>query len=171
MSEIRPPDIFGRQARAPETYLVRIIRAWLLRLRGSFDKQRSDHDLAAELDSHLQFHIEDHLRAGMTAEEARRQALIKLGGLEQAKESYRHRRAFAWLDSLVQDIRFVLRLLPKNFVFVLTTNRFPCAGNRSQHSGLFYYRCGSPAAASPAATGTSGRSFDARKRSAKRCCI
>lgn len=99
---------------------MQIIRAWLLRLRGSFGKQRSDHDFAAELDSHLQFHIEDHLRAGMTAEEARRQALIKLGGLEQTKEAYRDRRAFAWLDSLVQDTRFGLRLLRKNFVFALT---------------------------------------------------
>jgi predicted permease len=99
---------------------VRIIRAWLLRLRGSFGKQRSDYDFAAELDSHLQFHIEDYLRVGMTAEEARRQALIKLGGLEQTKESYRDRRAFAWLDSLVQDIRFGLRLLRKDFVFALT---------------------------------------------------
>jgi len=59
-------------------------------------------------------HIEDNVRAGMAPEEARRQALIKLGGMEQTKERYRERRGLPWLESLVQDVRFGLRMLRKN---------------------------------------------------------
>jgi hypothetical protein len=47
-------------------------------------------------------------------EEARRVALLKLGGMEQAKESYRERRGLPLLESLLQDLRFGLRMLAKN---------------------------------------------------------
>jgi putative ABC transport system permease protein len=90
------------------------LRAWGLRLASIFRRRRSDRELAAELESHLQLHIDDNLRAGMTPEEARRQALIKLGGMEQTKEHYRDRRGLAWLESLAQDVRFGLRMLRKS---------------------------------------------------------
>jgi predicted permease len=90
------------------------LRGFWKRILGVFNKRHRDADLAAELDSHLQFHIDDNLRAGMSPEEARRQALIKLGGLDQTKESYRDRRGLPSLDSLLQDIRFALRMLRKN---------------------------------------------------------
>jgi predicted permease len=89
-------------------------RAWFSRLGGLFGKQRREQELAIELDSHLQLHIEDNLRAGMSAEEARRQALIKLGGLEQTKEAYRDRRGLPMFDTLFQDLRFAARMLRKS---------------------------------------------------------
>src|ERR1700674_273443 len=93
---------------------MRRVRGWLLRLRGIFGKKRRERELAAEMESHLQMHIEDNLRAGMTAAEARRQALIKLGGVEQTKEIYRDRRGFPVLETLWQDLRYAARLLRKN---------------------------------------------------------
>src|SRR3989475_3533845 len=89
------------------------LRSWLLRFGGLFRKQRRDRDFSAEMDSHLQLHIEDNLRAGMSPAEARRQALIKLGGIEQTKELYRDRRGLPLLETLFQDLRFALRMLRK----------------------------------------------------------
>src|SRR6202011_5488285 len=66
------------------------------------------------MESHLHMHIEDNLRAGMSAAEARRQALIKLGGVEATKEIYRERRGLPVLETLVQDLRYSLRALRKN---------------------------------------------------------
>src|SRR5438128_12106320 len=90
------------------------LRAWLLRFGGLFRKQRRDRDFSAEMDSHLQMHIEDNLRAGMSPAEARRQALIKLGGIEQTKESVRDGRSLPILETLLQDTRYGVRMLRKN---------------------------------------------------------
>src|ERR1700681_353191 len=79
--------------------VLRSLRAWLLRLAGSFRKERHDREFADEMASHLQMHIEDNLRAGMSAQEARRQALLKLGGIEPTKEMYRERRRLPVLET------------------------------------------------------------------------
>ena len=93
---------------------MRQLRAWLVRLGGFFRRNRGDRDLAAELETHLQMHIEDNWRAGMNAAEARREALMKLGGVEQTKEIYRDRRGLPQLEVLLQDLRFGARMLRKN---------------------------------------------------------
>ena len=93
---------------------MRKLRAWCMRIIGMWGRQRRERELAEELESHLQFHIEDNLRAGMPAAEARRQAVIKLGGVEQAKELYRQRRGLPWVESLLQDVRYAVRTLRKN---------------------------------------------------------
>ena len=71
---------------------MRKLREWISRLGGFFCKQGKDREFDEELKSHLQFHIEDNLRSGMTPEAARRAAMIKLGGLDSAKEAYRDQR-------------------------------------------------------------------------------
>ena len=71
---------------------MRKLREWIFRLRGLFNKQRNDRELDEEIESHLQMHVEDNLGSGMTHEEARRQAMIKLGGIESTKEAYRDQR-------------------------------------------------------------------------------
>jgi putative ABC transport system permease protein len=93
---------------------MRTLRCWLLRLTSPLRSRQSERELADELDSHLCFHIEDNLRAGMTPEEARRQALIKLGGVEQTKQEYRDRRGLPTLRTFWQGIRLSLRTLRKN---------------------------------------------------------
>jgi hypothetical protein len=90
---------------------MRGLRAWCLRSAGLFHKERRDRELAEELESHLQMHIEDNLRSGMNPAEARRQAVIKLGGIEQAKENYRDRRGIPVLETVLVDLRFALRVL------------------------------------------------------------
>jgi predicted permease len=90
------------------------LRVFLLRLRNLFRKEQLDRDFRDELAAHLELHIADNLRAGMTPEEARRQALLKLGGLEQTKESVRDARNIRFLETLLQDVRFGFRLLKRN---------------------------------------------------------
>ena len=92
---------------------MRRIRAFFFRLAGLVNRNRRERELADELESHLQLHIEDNLRAGMTPVEARRQALIKLGGIEQSKDIYRDRRGIPLVESLMQDVRYGLRMLAK----------------------------------------------------------
>jgi hypothetical protein len=93
---------------------MREIRAQFLRLAGLFHKERRDAELAAEIESHLQMHKEDNLRSGMSPEEARCHAVIKLGGVESTKEDYRDRRGLPVLETLMQDLRFGFRSLRKN---------------------------------------------------------
>src|SRR5258705_13877075 len=92
---------------------MRALRAWLLRLAAMF-RRSSDEELAAEIESHVQLHIEDGLRRGMTAQEARREALMKLGGVTQTQESYRQRRGLPVLETFLKDLRFAARMLRKN---------------------------------------------------------
>jgi putative ABC transport system permease protein len=90
---------------------MRRLRVWLMRLGGLFTKKSGESELTAELESHLQLHVEDNLRRGMSLEEARRDAVIKLGGVEPTKESYRERRGVPWMDHVFQDLRYALRML------------------------------------------------------------
>ena len=93
---------------------MNFIRRSLARLRNLFRGEQLDRELGEELTSHLEMHVADNLRAGMTTEEARRDALIKLGGLEQTKEGVRDYRGFSWLENLLRDVRFGLRMLGRN---------------------------------------------------------
>jgi macrolide transport system ATP-binding/permease protein len=74
-----------------------------------FFTRRVDADLDQEVHSHLEMLIEEKIRAGMTPAEAQRAARIELGGVEQVKIHVRDSRTGAFLDSLVQDVRFAIR--------------------------------------------------------------
>jgi putative ABC transport system permease protein len=89
------------------------LRATCLRVIGLLTRSRRDGVLRDELDTHLQLHIDDNLRAGLTADEARRQALCALGGISPTTESYRDQRGLPFMDTLMHDMRHVMRRLRK----------------------------------------------------------
>jgi macrolide transport system ATP-binding/permease protein len=110
---------------------VKRFRAWVVRFAGLWPVARRERELADEIESHLQLHIDDNLRAGMRPEQARRDALLKLGGVDAAKEAYRDRRTVPFLENLVRDTRFAIRQLRKNpgftFAAVLVLSLGMCA--------------------------------------------
>src|ERR1700683_2289732 len=73
-----------------------------------------ERELDEEIHSHLELVTDQKMKKGMDSDEARRAAQIELGGIEQVKEEVRAVRAGASLDTLLQDIRFALRMLRKN---------------------------------------------------------
>jgi predicted permease len=92
---------------------LRRLRAALARLAGFPRRDERGRELAEELEAHLEMQIEENLRAGMSPHEARRQALVKLGGVTQTKEECRRRRGFPMLEDLWQDLRYGVRILAK----------------------------------------------------------
>src|SRR5882757_3882683 len=93
---------------------MRKIRALLSKMAGFFRGSRGDEEFSAELATHVQMHTDDNVRSGMSPQEARRQALINLGGIAQTQELYRERRGLPLLETLLSDARFGARMLRKN---------------------------------------------------------
>ena len=83
-------------------------------LRNTFGKRRNERELDDEVRSYVDLLAAEKIRHGISPEEARRTARIELGGLEQVKEDVREVRAGAWLDTVIQDIRYGARMLVKN---------------------------------------------------------
>jgi predicted permease len=95
------------------------VREAVNRVRSFFGKQQRDVELDAELAAHLELAVEENLRQGMSAEEARRQALILFGGVQQAKEQQRAARGIIRLDILLQDFKYAFRTLGRDPAFTV----------------------------------------------------
>ena len=80
-------------------------------------KRRRDDEISAELTAHLEAHIEDNLRAGMTPADARRAALLALGGVEATKERYRAQQRLPIIDTCSRELRQALARLRRSLVF------------------------------------------------------
>lgn len=89
-------------------------KAFFLRLIGLLRPGHAEDDFTAELESHIAMDIDDGIRAGLAPDEARRQALIRLGGFEQTRQTWRERRSLPWIEILFRDVRYGLRGLAKN---------------------------------------------------------
>ncbi len=96
----------------------------LLRLRSLFRRK----NVEAEVDEELRFHFEKQvskfMQSGMPLQEAKRLARLQFGGMEQLKEEHRDARGVTFIETLLQDIRFGLRILSRTpvitFVAILS---------------------------------------------------
>src|SRR5262245_15980453 len=86
-------------------------------IRRLFRKNAVEEELNDELRAYLERDVEQKILAGMPPAEARRSALMEMGGLEQLKEHVRTSRREAWLDSLIADCRYALRALRRRPAF------------------------------------------------------
>lgn len=93
---------------------MRPLRATWARVCSLFRNRKLDREIDEELAAHLDLHISDNLRSGMSPAESRRRALLKLGGIEQTKENYRESAGFPTAESVAQDLRFAFRMLRKS---------------------------------------------------------
>ncbi len=88
-----------------------MMKEWLTRLRFMLFRRKPQ-----ELDEELRFHVEQateaRMAAGMTPEEARRQALIEFGGVERTREQCHEQRPGWWMGTVAQDVRYALRGIP-----------------------------------------------------------
>src|SRR5207245_3570945 len=89
-------------------------RIFIRRLAALFRRRGLEADLDAELRSHLEMAVELNLHKGMSAEDARREALRSFGGVEQTKERYRDQRGLPMIETALQDLRFGFRMLRRS---------------------------------------------------------
>jgi predicted permease len=85
-----------------------------MRLMGMAQGSRANGEFSAELESHIAMQVEDGVRSGLSEAEARRRALMQLGGAEQVRQARRERQTLPWLENLARDLRYAVRTLAKH---------------------------------------------------------
>jgi putative ABC transport system permease protein len=93
---------------------VRPLRRLLSRLQGLSTRRRRERDFDEELQSHVDMHTDDGIRAGLSPQEARRRALVMLGGAQQTRDNYTDGLTLPSVESVLQDVRFAVRIMAKS---------------------------------------------------------
>jgi putative ABC transport system permease protein len=88
-----------------------------LRMRSLFHGQKADEELDEELRDHIELKTEQYISQGMTPQQARRAALLEMGGIEKRKEECRDARGVHFLETFAQDLRYGVRMLRKSLGF------------------------------------------------------
>src|SRR5262245_3882545 len=95
------------------------VREWWSRLRGTFGTRAAESEVDEELAFHLDMAVQRNIARGMSAEAARRDALLRFGGLDRTREAARDVQRSRWLEDFGQDVRYALRMLARAPAFAL----------------------------------------------------
>src|SRR5215469_10460461 len=90
------------------------LRAFWTRLINTLGRAPSSEDFTDELEAHVAMDTERGIRNGLGPEEARRQALIRFGGISQARDAYAERQGLPWLESVLRDLHYSVQSLVRN---------------------------------------------------------
>src|SRR5207249_11600010 len=99
---------------------MRTLRRFFRRLSSWASTQQDEERLQAEIEEHLAMQTSENLQAGLSPTEARRQAVLKFGGVEAIKEDYRAQKGLPFLETVAQDTRQTLRRSLKAPAFTIT---------------------------------------------------
>ena len=100
---------------------MRTLRRFWKRLSSWATRQQDEERLRAEIEEHLALQTAENVRAGLSPAEARRQAVLKFGGAEAMKDSYRDQKGLPFLQTLIRDTRHALRRLRMAPAFTIAT--------------------------------------------------
>jgi putative ABC transport system permease protein len=90
---------------------VKFLRRFFIRLSNFAAGRRADQRLREEIAEHLAFQTEENRRAGMSPDEARRQAALKLGSAEAIREHQHDEQSLPLIENLLFDLRYAIRML------------------------------------------------------------
>lgn len=100
---------------------MKAIRRFFGRLTSSIIRRADEERLRAEIEEHIALQTAENLRSGLSPGEARRQAMLKFGGIESTKEDYREQKSLPFLETLFQDVRHSFRRLRSAPAFAFAT--------------------------------------------------
>ena len=84
---------------------MKSLRRFLSRLGHFVTRRRDDERLRQEIEEHITLLTDENLRVGLSPVEARRQAMLKFGGVEEMKQDYRAERGLLFIENLLGDLR------------------------------------------------------------------